>query len=51
MISGLWQLAGGHDQNVDFAVAAKAIDSLYASLAIPAFEDLAHVLLQDSFGL
>ncbi|TVY87348.1 Flagellar radial spoke protein, partial [Lachnellula willkommii] len=28
MINGLWQLAGGHDEHVDFNVATKAMDSL-----------------------
>ena len=28
MISGLWQLAGGHDQNVDVEAAAKAMEPL-----------------------
>jgi hypothetical protein len=28
MITGLWQLAGGHDQHVDLDVASKAMDSL-----------------------
>jgi hypothetical protein len=28
MISGLWQLAGGHDEKVDIPSAAKAMDSL-----------------------
>lgn len=28
MINGLWQLAGGHDQNVDIAVAADAMNPL-----------------------
>lgn len=28
MISGLWQLAGGHDDHVDFVVATEAMDSL-----------------------
>jgi hypothetical protein len=28
MISGLWQLAGGHDQTVDITSAAQAMDSL-----------------------
>ena len=27
-ISGLWQLAGGHDQEVDVTKATKAMDSL-----------------------
>lgn len=34
MINGLWQLAGGHDELVDFNVATKAMDSLYV-LDIP----------------
>jgi hypothetical protein len=29
MISGLWQLAGGHDKNIDFKIASTAMDSLY----------------------
>lgn len=29
MINGLWQLAGGHDEKVDIAVAAEAMSSLY----------------------
>jgi hypothetical protein len=28
MINGLWQLAGGHDKNVDITAAAQAMDSL-----------------------
>lgn len=28
MVCGLWQLAGGHDQNVDIAAATRAMDSL-----------------------
>lgn len=28
MISGLWQLAGGHDEKVDISSAAKAMDIL-----------------------
>lgn len=28
MISGLWQLAGGHDQNIDVELAAKAMEPL-----------------------
>lgn len=28
MVSGLWQLAGGHDQNVDVEAAAKAMEPL-----------------------
>jgi hypothetical protein len=28
MINGLWQLAGGHDQNVDIPTAAEALDGL-----------------------
>lgn len=30
MISGLWQLAGGHDKNVDIAQASGNMDSLWA---------------------
>jgi len=29
MISGLWQLAGGHDEKVDIASAAEAMDPLW----------------------
>jgi len=28
MISGLWQLAGGHDTDIDISSAAKAMDPL-----------------------
>lgn len=28
MVSGLWQLAGGHDEKIDLAVAAKAMEPL-----------------------
>jgi hypothetical protein len=28
IISGLWQLAGGHDDHVDFEIATTAMDSL-----------------------
>lgn len=28
MVSGLWQLAGGHDPGVDIAAAANAMDPL-----------------------
>jgi hypothetical protein len=28
MISGLWQLAGGHDKDISIKEASKAIDSL-----------------------
>ena len=28
MISGLWQLAGGHDKDVDISIAAKSMDPL-----------------------
>ncbi|KUJ06925.1 Aldo/keto reductase [Mollisia scopiformis] len=31
MVSGLWQLAGGHDEHIDFAVAVKAMDSLISA--------------------
>lgn len=30
MVSGLWQLAGGHDPGVDIAAAANAMDPLWA---------------------
>lgn len=39
MISGLWQLAGGHDQNVDHDVAARAIDSLFVDICIARHND------------
>lgn len=29
MINGLWQLAGGHDENVDITAAAEAMKPLY----------------------
>ncbi|CZR51659.1 related to hormone-sensitive lipase [Phialocephala subalpina] len=31
MVSGLWQLAGGHDDHVDFEVATEAMDSLISA--------------------
>jgi hypothetical protein len=38
IVSGLWQLAGGHDKNVDFDVAAAAMDSLFVTISsIPFF--------------
>lgn len=32
MISGLWQLAGGHDEKVDIGEAAEAMNPLYVSI-------------------
>ena len=33
MINGLWQLAGGHDQNVEIATASKAMDPLSVDMS------------------
>lgn len=32
ILNGLWQLAGGHDQNIDVAAAADAMKPLYKML-------------------
>jgi len=32
MINGLWQLAGGHDQNIDISTAAQEMDPLYVTI-------------------
>lgn len=34
MLNGLWQLAGGHDEKVDIAAAAEAMNTLYETLAL-----------------
>lgn len=34
ILNGLWQLAGGHDQDVDIASASTAMDALYVAKQI-----------------
>ena len=47
MITGLWQLAGGHERDGSFEVATTAMDALYAFLLLWACNGSANGITQN----
>lgn len=45
MISGLWQLAGGHDKDISIKEASEAMDILSVPSSLALFEDFSNKMI------